>query len=155
MFELFFYLAPTLMIAGVGWFAFRLVHRARRISRTWQHGLTAEARCLRMYTTTSGGGGDTSVHTSVHRVYEYTTREGAQVRFEEVGGPATVLEGDFVTVRYLPEQPRLATAIPPSRGRLATESGCLLAFLGVIIVFCLGFMVVAHSMFSEAGGLLP
>ncbi|WP_333775389.1 DUF3592 domain-containing protein [Streptomyces sp. IBSBF 3136] len=144
MFELLFYLVPTLMIAGVGYMAFRLVHRARRISRTWQHGLTAEARCLRMYTTTSGGGGDTSVSTSVHHVYEYTTGEGVQVRFEEAGGPATVLEGDFVTVRYLPEQPRLAT-----------ESGCVLAFLGLIVVFCLGFMAVAHAMFSAADGLMP
>ncbi|MEU6666291.1 DUF3592 domain-containing protein [Streptomyces sp. NPDC046727] len=155
MFELLFYLVPTLMIAGAGYGAYRLVHRARRISRTWEHGLTAEGRCLRMYTTTSGGGGDTSVHTTVHHVYEYTARDGSQVRFEEKGGPATVLEGDFVTVRYLPEQPRLATALPPSRGKLAFEAGCLLTFLGVIIVFSVGFMVVAHTMFDEAGGLMP
>ncbi|MEU8589563.1 DUF3592 domain-containing protein [Streptomyces sp. NPDC048664] len=154
MFELFFYLVPTLMIAGVGYAAFRLIRRARRISRTWAQGLTAEARCLRTYTTTSGGG-DTAVRTRVHHIYEYTSCEGAQVRFEETGGPATVLEGDCVTVRYLPAHPQQATAIPPSRGRLAAESGCLLAFLGLIIIFCLGFLAVAHSMFSVAGDLMP
>ncbi|MFJ3805673.1 DUF3592 domain-containing protein [Streptomyces sp. NPDC090073] len=155
MFELFFYLVSTLMIAGAGWGAYLLIRRARRIRRTWEHGLTAEARCLRMYTTTGGGGGDTSVSTTLHHVYEYATRDGRRVRFEERGGPATVLEGDVVTVHYLPERPDLATALPPSRGRLAAESGCLLAFLGLIIVFCLGFMAVAHTMFEEAGSLMP
>ncbi|GAA3142513.1 DUF3592 domain-containing protein [Streptomyces echinatus] len=155
MFESLFYLAPTLIIAGVGYAAYRMVQRARRISRTWDHGLTAEARCLRTYATTSGGGGNTSVHTTLHHVYEYTTREGRTIRFEEEGGAGTVLEGDFVTVRYLPEQPYLATALPRSRGRLVAESGCLLAFLGVITVFCLVFMLVAHMMFSEPGGVMP
>ncbi|MBL1105252.1 DUF3592 domain-containing protein [Streptomyces sp. 5-8] len=150
MFELLFYLVPTLMIAGMGYAAYRLVLRARRISRVWEHGLTAEARCLRTYTTTSGGGGNTSVHTTLHHVYEYATREGRTIRFEEEGGSGTVLEGDFVTVRYLPDHPHLATALPPSRGKLVFESGCLLAFLGVIIVFCLVFMAVAHMMFAEA-----
>lgn len=155
MFELLFYLVPTVMIAGLGYAAFLLLHRARRISRTWAHGLTAEGRCLRMFTTTSGGGGDTSVRTTVHHVYEFATREGRTVRFEEKGGPATVLEGDIVTVRYLPEQPQRATARPPARAGLAVGTGCGVVFLGVGITFCAVFMVVAHMMFTEAGGLLP
>jgi hypothetical protein len=155
MFELLFYAVPTLMIAGFGHAAFLLLRRARRIGRTWSHGLTAEARCLRMFTTTSGGGGDTSVRTTVHHVYEFTTREGRTVRLEEEGGPATVLEGDIVTVRYLPEQPGRATARPPAHGRLAAGTGCRVAFLGVAIAFCVVFMVVAHMMFTEADGLMP
>ncbi|MGJ5755616.1 uncharacterized protein DUF3592 [Streptomyces puniciscabiei] len=155
MFELLFYAVPTLMIAGFGSALFLLLRRARRISRTWSQGLTAEGRCLRMFTTTSGGGGDTSVRTTVHHVYEFTTHEGRTVRFEEENGPATVLEGDFVTVRYLPEQPQRATALPPSRGRLAAGTGCGAAFLGVAIAFCVVFIVVAHMMFTEADGLMP
>jgi hypothetical protein len=155
MFELLFYAVPTLMIASFGWALFLLLRRARRISRTWSHGLTAEGRCLRMFTTTSGGGGDTSVRTTVHHVYEFTTPEGRTVRFEEENGPATVLEGDFVTVRYLPEQPQRATALPPSRVRLAAGTGCGVAFLGVAIAFCVVFIVVAHMMFTEADGLTP
>ncbi|MEU2061753.1 DUF3592 domain-containing protein [Streptomyces sp. NPDC013455] len=153
--ELFFYAVPGVMLAGFAFAAFLLVRRARRLSRTWAHGLTAEARCLRMYTTTSGGGGDTSVRTTLHHVYEFTARDGRTVRFEEEGGPATVLEGDFVTVRYLPELPQRATAKAPSPGRLAVGTGFGLVLLGVAGSFCVGFVVTAHSMFSESGGLMP
>ncbi|MET8767638.1 DUF3592 domain-containing protein [Streptomyces sp. NPDC004658] len=153
--ELFFYAVPSLMIAGFACAAYLLVRRARRLRRTWTHGLTAEARCLRMFTTTSGGGGDTSVRTTVHHVHEFTTREGRTVRFEEEGGPATVLEGDFVTVRYLPELPQRATALPPTPGRLAVGTGFGLVLLGVAGSFCVGFMVLAHVIFAESGGLLP
>ncbi|MEU9990340.1 DUF3592 domain-containing protein [Streptomyces sp. NPDC048045] len=153
--ELLFYAVPLLMITLFGFAAFLLVRRARRISRTWQQGLTAEARCLRAYTTTRGGGGDSSVYTTLHHVYEFTTREGRTVRFDEENGPATVLEGDFVTVRYLPECPQRATALPPSRGKLALGTGCGLAFLGVATSFCIGFMIVAHAMFTEFTSPLP
>ncbi|WP_030347702.1 DUF3592 domain-containing protein [Streptomyces sp. NRRL S-1022] len=155
MFESLFYAVPAFMLACIVSAAYLMVRRARRISRTWAHGLTAEARCLRMFTTTSGGGGDTSVRTTVHHVYEFTTREGGAVRFEEEDGPATVLEGDFVTVRYLPELPERATALPPARGRLAAGTGAGLVFLGVAGSFCIGFMVVAHAMFSDSAGMLP
>ncbi|MGW5325012.1 DUF3592 domain-containing protein [Streptomyces sp. NPDC004014] len=155
MTELLFYAVPSLMIAGLGIAAYLLIRRARRISATWKHGVTAEARCLRMYTTTSGGGGDSSVHTAVHHVYEFTTRDGRTQRFEEAGGPATVLEGDFVTVRYLPAQPERATALPPSRGRLAAGTGCGLVFLGVCAAFCVVFIAVAHMIFTEADRLMP
>ncbi|WP_225822824.1 DUF3592 domain-containing protein [Streptomyces naphthomycinicus] len=153
--ELFFYAVPGLMLAGFVFAAYLLVRRARRISRTWAHGLTAEARCLRTYTTTSGGGGNTSVSTTLHHVYEFTTREGRTVRFEEEDGPGTVLEGDFVTVRYLPELPQQATAKPPARGSLVAGTGCGLAFLGVASAFCVGFMIFAHLIFAESDGLLP
>ncbi|MGW2419201.1 DUF3592 domain-containing protein [Streptomyces sp. NPDC001709] len=155
MFEMFFYAIPTLMIAGFGSALFRLVRRARRIGRAWAHGLTAEARCLRTFTKTSGGGGDTSVRTTLHHVYEFTTREGRTVRFEEEGGAATVMEGDFVTVRYLPEQPERATARPPAPAKLAVGTGFGVAFLGVGIAFCVGFMILAHTMFAESAGQLP
>ncbi|MFI5975080.1 DUF3592 domain-containing protein [Streptomyces sp. NPDC051452] len=155
MFELLFYAVPVLMMVGFGYAAYLLIRRALRIGRTWSRGLPAEARCLRMFTTTSGGGGDTSVHTTVHHVYEFTTAEGRSIRFEEEGGPATVLEGDFVTVRYLPERPERATALPPSRGTLAVTTGLGLTFLGVAIAFCVGFIVASHLMFSAMNDITP
>ncbi|MET7704244.1 DUF3592 domain-containing protein [Streptomyces sp. NPDC005485] len=153
--ELFFYLVPILMIAGVLFGAGRLLLRAQRIRSAWNSGLTAPARCLRTYTTTSGGGGDTSVSTTLHHVYEFATREGRTVRFEETNGPGTILEGDTVTAYYVAERPEQATAHAPGAGKLWAGTGCFLVIACVIVVFCVGFMVAVHGMFAESGGLLP
>ncbi|SEQ33231.1 Protein of unknown function [Streptomyces sp. yr375] len=153
--EAFFYIVPSLMIAGLLFGVLNIVRRSRRVARAWGGGLTAEARCLRSYTTTSGGAGDTSVHTTLHHVYEFTTREGRTVRFEEENGPGTIIEGDIVVVHYAADHPEEATAKAPARGRLLAESGCLLFFLGAVIAFCVFFMVTAHWMFDESDGLLP
>ncbi|WP_405967303.1 DUF3592 domain-containing protein [Streptomyces sp. NBC_00015] len=152
--EAFFYLVPSIMIAGLLFGVFGLVRRSRRIARAWDGGLTAQARCLRSYTTTSGGG-DTMVSTTLHHVYEFTTREGRAVRFEEANGPGTTIEGDIVTVHYAAARPEEATAKAPARGRLLAESGCLLLFLGVAIALCVLFVVAAHGMFAEADDFMP
>ena len=152
--EAFFYIVPSVMIAGLLSGVFGLVRRSRRVARAWGGGLTAEARCLRSYTTNSGGG-DTMVSTTLHHVYEFTTLEGRTVRFEEANGPGTTLEGDIVTVHYAAGHPEEATAKAPARGRLFAESGCLLLFLGAAIAFCVFFMVTAHWMFDEADGFMP
>ncbi|MEV5877927.1 DUF3592 domain-containing protein [Streptomyces sp. NPDC052101] len=152
--EAMFYVVPSLMIALAVFGLVRLIGRAREVRSAWNSGLTAEARCLRTYTTTSGGR-DTSVRTTLHHVYEFTTREGLAVRFEESNGPGTILENDIVTVHYAAERPERATAHVPARGKLAAESGCVLAFLGVFIAGCVAFMVAAHLMFSAADGFLP
>ncbi|WP_069769637.1 DUF3592 domain-containing protein [Streptomyces sp. LUP30] len=152
--EAFFYVVPTVMAAGLLFGMFRLLVRSRRIARAWNSGLTAEARCLRSYATASGGG-DTMISTTLHHVFEFTTRDGRVVRFEEADGPGTILEGDIVTVRYAADRPEEATAKAPARGRLLAESGCLLGFLGVALAFCVFFMVTAHWMFGEADNLMP
>jgi hypothetical protein len=148
--EVLFYLAPLLIIGIVAFAAYTVIRRARDVSSAWSSGLTAEARCLRMYTTSSGGG-DTSVRTTLHHVYEFATREGRVVRFDEAGGPGTIVEGDIVTVHYAGDRPERATAKPPAPGKLAAGTGCLLAFFAVIVLFCLGFMAVAHAMFDVVG----
>ncbi len=112
--EALFYVIPLLMITLVVFGAVVVVRRSRRVSSAWNSGLTAEGRCLRTYTTTSGGG-DTMVSTTLHHVYEFTTREGRTVRFEEPNGPGTVLEGDVVTVHYTADHPEQATAHAPAR----------------------------------------
>ncbi|MER6380815.1 DUF3592 domain-containing protein [Streptomyces sp. NPDC001250] len=154
MSELFFYLVPGLMIAMAVFALVGILGRTREMRRAWSSGLTAEARCLRTYTTTSGGG-ETSVRTTLHHVYEFTTREGRAVRFEERGGRGTVVEGDVVTVHYAAEHPERATAHAPARGRLAAESGCVVVFLGVFIAGCVAFIVSAHLMFSATDGFPP
>ncbi|CAM5657227.1 hypothetical protein SCYAM73S_03508 [Streptomyces cyaneofuscatus] len=58
-------------------------------------------------------------------------------------------------MHYAADRPERATAKAPAPGKLAAGTGCLLAVFGVLIVFCLGFMVVAHTMFDAAGGFMP
>ncbi|MFS4092817.1 DUF3592 domain-containing protein [Streptomyces sp. AF1A] len=152
--EALFYIVPTIMLVLVLFAAFGVLRRSREISRAWQSGLTAEARCLNAYTTTSGGG-DAMVSTTLHHVYEFTTREGRAVRFEERGGSATVVPGDIVTVRYPADRPEKATARPPAQGKLAAGTGCLLAFFGVFAAGCVAFMIGVHAMFSIADDVLP
>ncbi|MFF1451663.1 DUF3592 domain-containing protein [Streptomyces sp. NPDC058274] len=145
--DAFFYVVPSLMIAMVLLAAARVVRRSLRLRSAWNSGLTAEARCLRTYTTTRGGG-DSAVRTTLHHVYEFTTREGRPVRMEEAGGPSTVIEGDIVTVHYTAEHPELATAHAPARGKMAAGTVGLLVFFAVFIAFCVGFMVTYHQTFS-------
>ncbi|MET9394213.1 DUF3592 domain-containing protein [Streptomyces sp. NPDC006624] len=152
--EILFYVVPTIMIVIVSCAAVAVIRRSVRVGRAWNSGLTAEARCLRTYTTTSGGG-DSSVRTTLHHVYEFTARDGRGVRFEERGGPGTTLEGDIVTVHYPADRPEQATARPPARGRLVAGTGCVLGFLGVFVLFAVGFMAVTYAMFSTAGEALP
>ncbi|MFK4104487.1 hypothetical protein ACI2L1_31305 [Streptomyces sp. NPDC019531] len=140
-FHFLFYLAPGLIIAMALWMAFTVLRRWSRLRGAWNSGLTAEARCLRTYTTTRGGGGDSAVSTTLHHVYEFTTRDGQVVRFEESGGPGTVIEGDIVTVHHTAGPDVVATAHVPGRARDVVGALGVLAFLGVIVVFCVGFMV--------------
>lgn len=146
--DYFFYGIPSLMIAGVVAMAATIVRRSLQMRSNWKSGLTAEARCLRTYTRTSGGG-DSSVTTTLHHVYEFTTREGRTVRFEEANGPATVLEGDIVPVHYTAGRPERATAHAPAMGKVVAGTTGLLVFLSVIVVFCVGFMVTYTEVFAD------
>ena len=139
--DVFFYVIPGLIMAVALFMAYRVVHRSLQMRSAWNSGLTAQARCLRSYTTVSGGGRDTSVHTTLHHVYEFTARDGRLVRFEEEGGPGTTVEGDIVTVHYAEGRTGVvATARPPRRGRQALATAGILGFLCGIFVFCVGFM---------------
>ncbi|MEV5435945.1 hypothetical protein AB0K80_07910 [Streptomyces sp. NPDC052682] len=146
--DVFFYLVPDVIMAGALFMAYRVVRRWLRIRSAWNSGLTAEARCLRTYTTTHGGANDTSVRTTLHHVYEFLARDGRVVRFEEDGGPGTILEGDYVTVYYTAGREVVATAHAPSRAKHAAAAVGILAFLGVIVAFCVGFIVTYATVFS-------
>jgi hypothetical protein len=146
-----FYAVPGLIMAVALFGAYRVLRRWSQVRGAWNSGLTAEARCLRMFTTTHGGSNDSSVRTTIHHVYEFTARDGRSIRFEEEDGPATVLEGDIVTVYYSEGREVVATALPPRRAKQAASTLALLAFLGVVVVFCVGFMVTFTEMSSSAG----
>jgi|SRR5882757_5313622 len=148
--DVFFYVIPGLIIASVVFAAVRIIRRSLDLRRAWNSGLTAEARCLRSYTRASGGGGDSSVTTTLHHVYEFRTREGRAVRFDESSGPSTVVEGDIVTVHYTAERPERATAHAPSPVRAAAGTIGVLVFFGVVAAFCVGFMVTYHQMDSAS-----
>ncbi|MGI5455158.1 hypothetical protein ACQEWB_18650 [Streptomyces sp. CA-249302] len=146
--DVVFYLVPGLIMAGALFMAYRVLRRWLQVRGAWNSGLTAQGRCLRMFTTTHGGGHDTHVRTTLHHVYEFTTHDGRQVRFEEEDGRATVLEGDLVTVYYQDGPTVVATAHEPGQLKQAAATVGLLAFLGVVVVFCVGFMVTFHTMDS-------
>ncbi len=149
-----FYVVPTLMIGGAVFLLARISSRSREVGAAWSGGFTAEARCLRTYQTFDAAGGGHG-RTTLHHVYEFTTREGPSVRFTESGGPVTTVEGDVVIVHYTAERPERATAHAPAPGRLAAGQGCAYAFLGVFIAFCLVFMAVAHLIFSAVDEVMP
>jgi hypothetical protein len=81
----------------------------------------------------------------LHHVYEFTTRDGRVIRFDEDGGPSTTVEGDIVTVHYLPERPERATAKVPARGRLAAGTGGAMLFLAVFVAFAVFLMIAWNS----------
>lgn len=146
--DFLFYAVPALIMAGAIFLAVHVVRRALRIRSAWNSGLTAEARCLRTFTTTHGGRNNTSVRTTLHHVYEFTTRDGRLIRFEEEDGPGTVIEGDIVTVHYTEGSEVVATAHRPSHAKVVAATAGILVFLGVIVVFCVGFMVVNSQVFG-------
>ncbi|MFE7166276.1 hypothetical protein [Streptomyces sp. NPDC057616] len=146
--DVLFYLVPSLILAVALFIAYRVVRRWLQLRAAWHSGLTAQGRCLRMFTTTHGGGNDTSVSTTLHHVYEFMTHDGRSVRFEEENGPATRLEGDLVTVYYTDGPSVVATAHEPGQRGQTVRAGFFLVFLTVVAVFCVGFMTTFHSMSS-------
>ncbi|MFH9013834.1 hypothetical protein ACH4C6_20940 [Streptomyces sp. NPDC017943] len=148
------YVVPGVIMALALFMAYRVVRRWLQIRGAWNSGLTAEGRCLRAYTTVSGGHGDTSVRTTLHHVYEFIAQDGRVVRFEEDGGPGTTVEGDYVTVYYSGGPRVVATAQPPSRVRQTASAVGALVFLGVIVVFCAGFVTAYGQTFGSSGDIV-
>ncbi|MFI0541886.1 hypothetical protein ACH3VS_23685 [Streptomyces sp. WSLK1-3] len=140
----FFYVIPCLIMAVALSGAYLMVRRWLRMRRAWTSDLTAEARCLRVFSVAHGGG-DSRVRTSLRHVYEFRARDGRMVRFEEEGGPGTTLEGDIVTVRYA-EGPHIVATARSGGGGLGCAAFAVVAFTGVIVLFCAGFMIAVSAM---------
>jgi hypothetical protein len=75
------------------------------------------------------------------------THDGRGIRFEEQHGPATRLEGDLVTVYYTDGPAVVATAHEPGRRGQYAGVGCILVLLGIVVAFCVGFMVLYTQVF--------
>jgi hypothetical protein len=154
--DVFFYLIPTAIMAVIAFWAYRVLRRWLQIRSAWNSGLTAEGRCLKVFTTVSESMGEHSrVHTTIHHVYEFKTHDGRPIRFEEEDGPMTTVEGDFVTVYYTDGPNVVATAHEPGRVKHAASSFGLLAFLGVAFAFCVGFMVTFHQFSTDTSFPTP
>jgi len=143
--QVLFLIVPVFIMAVALFTAVKLTQRSLQVRRAWASGLTAEARCLRAFTTTRR---DSDGHrsTTQHHVYEFTAADGRPVRFEEANGRATTVEGDIVLVYYTADRPDRATAHTPSPVRAAMSMLFLLGFLGFVVAFCVFFMVVTADM---------
>lgn len=132
-------LAVPVLIGGIAVAVLVALSRAHiHLRRLWRDGIEVDGTCLRSYVKHRGVG--TNARSIQHHVYEFRTREGQQLRFDEAGGPATVVEGDTVTIRDQDGRPERATAIQPGqRGALVvTVSGVLIAL--AIITFAAFFI---------------
>ncbi|CAM5580406.1 DUF3592 domain-containing protein [Streptomyces canus] len=137
--DAFFYIIPVQIMAVVLLAAYVMVRRWLRMRSAWRSGLTAEGRCLRVYAMAHGGG-DSRVRTALRHVYEFRARDGRVVRFEEEGGPGTILEGDIVTVHYA-DGPDVVATVRPGRGGQGCAACAVLALVGVVLLVCVVFMV--------------
>lgn len=153
----FLYLIPVAIMTAIAFMAYGVLRRWLRIRRAWNSGLTAEARCLKAFTTVSRTtGGHSAVRTTIHHVYEFRAHDGRSVRFEEEDGPMTTVEGDFVTVHYTGGPKVIATAHQPGRRVKEAAAGLgLLAFLGVVFAFCVFFMVTFHQFSTDTSYPTP
>jgi hypothetical protein len=142
--DAFFYLIPVQIMAVALLGAYLVVRRWLRMRSAWRSGLTAEGRCLRVYPMAHGGG-DTRVRTSLRHVYEFRARDGRVVRFEEEGGPGTILEGDIVTVHYADGPDVVATA-RPGRGGHGCAACAVIACAVVVVLVCVVVMVTLTSL---------
>jgi hypothetical protein len=142
--DAFFYLIPVQIMAVAMIGAYLVVRRWLRTRSAWRSGLTAEARCLRVYPMAHGGG-DTRVRTSLRHVYEFRARDGRIVRFEEEGGPGTTLEGDIVTVHYA-EGPHVVATARPGSGGHGCAASVMVVFTGMIVLVCLFVMLTFAAM---------
>ncbi|QIS13055.1 hypothetical protein [Nocardia arthritidis] len=144
--DVFLYIVPCLMIAGVvliaAWVVNSAARRTAQLRHAWDSGLIAQGRCLRMFTTTSGGG-DFSVSTTRHYVYEFTARDGRVFRFEETGGPATRVEGDVVAVYYAEGAEAAATTW--ERGHASGATWTVVLAAAVVVVLCAGFILLVNT----------
>ncbi|MDH6551051.1 hypothetical protein M2161_004018 [Streptomyces sp. SAI-133] len=140
----FFYVIPILIMAVALSGAYLMVRRWLRMRSAFRSGLTAEGRCLRVYAVAHGGG-DSRVRTSLRHVYEFRARDGRSIRFEEEGGPGTVLEGDIVTVHYA-EGPHVVATARPGGGGHGCAAFVVTAFAGTVVLVCLIVMIAFAAM---------
>ncbi|KPI16423.1 hypothetical protein OK074_8438 [Actinobacteria bacterium OK074] len=147
--DAFLYIIPALIMCAALFMAYRVIRRWLQVRGAWNSGLTAQGRCLKTYTTTHSSSGNSHVHSTLHHVYQFVTRDGRSVRFEEAGGRPTIVEGDTVTIYYTAGHEVAATAHEPSPVKQGAATLGILTFLGVMVGFCVFFMLSVHGFAAD------
>ncbi|MCN9239300.1 DUF3592 domain-containing protein [Streptomyces sp. RY43-2] len=146
--DIVFYVLPGLIIAGALIVAARVVGRSLQLRNNWTSGLTAEARCVRTYTRRVDLDPNVRMARRMrHYVYEFTTRDGREISFEEANGPGAEV-GDSVTVHYTATRPERATAYAPAPGKALVGIVGVMMFVAVLIAFCVAFMTSYTEVFA-------
>ncbi|MET7274393.1 MULTISPECIES: DUF3592 domain-containing protein [Streptomyces] len=139
-----FHITMVVLLAAMVWSAVALVRRTRQRREAWESGLSAPARVVRTWATTQ------MVNNVARRVqwheYDYTTRDGRAVRFQESGGPRDRAEGDTVPVYYSARDPERATAVEPQPGKDAAA----MTFWLLVLAACAIFLVYEWVSLSAA-----
>ncbi|MFJ1709357.1 DUF3592 domain-containing protein [Kitasatospora sp. NPDC088346] len=116
----------------------RMIRRVQLARLTVRQGLQAQGRLIQVASTlrvTPHGG-----QTSRSCVVEFATADGQAVRFAEPAS-ATAIEGDVVTVYYLPECPERATTVTAQWG----TGNLQLGFIAVVCCLLVGFLAAAEA----------
>ncbi|MDH6130558.1 hypothetical protein [Kitasatospora sp. GP82] len=138
-----------LVVAGIAVMVW-VVLRMRRLRAAWGSGITAEGRCVGVYVVTTVNSQSGTSGSAWHHIYEFTGPDGDLRRFKEVSGPATVVRGDRVVIRYPAGRPDQATAIPPDdQAKQLLITVCVLAFLTVFVTFSAFIGLKAHDMADQ------
>lgn len=121
-------------LAGTGcaYLSWQLVNRLRSVFG----GIAVEGRCVRRYSTDSSDSG-----TQWHHVHGFTTLEGQYLEFEE--DVLLLAEGDSLTIRYRPEDPKRSATVMGPGGAWSPLFGQLFgititgafALLGLLLVW--------------------
>ncbi|MEV7401748.1 DUF3592 domain-containing protein [Streptomyces sp. NPDC091267] len=122
------------LIGVVALVALRSLARTVQQLRGARSGVSAPARCIRVYERDTATGSSNDRRT--WHVFAFTAQNGEWVEFQD-GGNKRFIEGARVTVRYDPADPkRTATLAGDSRGVL-TEGAVGLALMGLVLVMFL------------------
>ncbi|MGI5252209.1 hypothetical protein [Actinacidiphila glaucinigra] len=130
--------------------AVRAGHRLLWIRRAVHGGSRAEGRCVRVYTTV-GSTSEGPARSRQHFVFEFRTADGRDVRFEDPGAPGTTIEGDRLTVAYVPGAPERALVVPAGYRVPYGQLALTLAFLGLFVAVGI-VLVVGGVQFADAFG---
>ncbi|MEU8624829.1 DUF3592 domain-containing protein [Streptomyces sp. NPDC048669] len=125
------------LIGVVALAALRSLGRTARQLRGARSGVSAPARCIRVYERDAATG--SSNDRRAWRVFAFTARNGEWVEFHD-GGSRRYVEGARVTVRYDPADPkRTATLAGSPRAALAEGAGALVLMGLVLVMFLTDF----------------
>lgn len=125
------------LIGVVALVALRSLGRTAQQLRGARSGVSAPARCIRVYERDSATG--SSNDRRAWHVFAFTAQNGEWVEFQD-GGNRRFIEGARVTVRYDPADPKRTATLAGSPRAALTEGAVALVLMGLVLVmFLTGF----------------